>query len=262
MESTYKRSHYHPIPCPPVPSHFPTDEVCTLLGFGFHQATNEFKVIRFISTSNYTYSAEEFQSHVCVYTLGTTSWRTLEPLSYNLSNDSFALVNGALHWLAARPGSKCWNILVSFDLEQEVFREIPLPKDLDSEYTKTYWYLMTVGELDGFLCLFCTLPEEDIQIWVMKEHGVSNSWSNQYKIRQPNVQCSTFHLEPLGVASSGDIILREDTRRLIVYRPKTNSVKSLKKCGFQFYYVYAYIGSLVSPRLINGANCITDSEES
>ncbi|PIA28131.1 hypothetical protein AQUCO_07200042v1 [Aquilegia coerulea] len=216
------------IPCPPIPSHFPTDEVSTLFGFGFHQATNEFKVIRFICTSNHTYLAEEFQSHVSVYTLRKGSWRTIEPMSYQISlvNNSVALVNGALHWLAARPGLICWNVLVSFDLEHEVFHEIPLRKDLDNEYFTHYWYHMSVGELDGLLCLFCTLPEEDIQIWVMKEYGVISSWSNLYNICQPKVQCTSFGLKPLGVASSGEIIVREDTWRLLAYQHKLYSLCS------------------------------------
>ncbi|PIA28133.1 hypothetical protein AQUCO_07200044v1 [Aquilegia coerulea] len=211
------------IPCSPIPSHT-IDDWWTLYSFGYHQVTNEFKVIRIMCTTKHAYTNEKFQSHVSVYTLGTGSWRIIEPMSYDilLTIHYPALVNGALHWLAARPGSTSWNLIVSFDLKDEVFREIPLPR----------------------------------------EYGVIGSWSIQYKIGQPNGHQSSFRLEPLGVASSGEIVVRADTRRLIVYSPKTNSVKRLKKFAFQSYHVYAYIGSIVSPRLINATSHIIDTEES
>ncbi|PIA28130.1 hypothetical protein AQUCO_07200041v1 [Aquilegia coerulea] len=233
---------YITIPCSPIPSHFLTTNRSIIFGFGFHQVTNEYKVIRIIFTC-----------------LRVHSWRDIERISHNIIfTPNFSFSNGAIHWVVAMPGSVTWNQIVSFDLKDEVFQEIPLPKGV-SYYDDPAedFYDIKIGEFDGNLCLFCTYIEEDvhIQIWVMKEYGVISSWSNQYKIGEAKTWSS--YLEPLGVARSGEIIIREDKRQLAVYDPKTNSVKSLQEFGLEFDLVYAYIGSLVSPRLINGASLIT-----
>ncbi|PIA28135.1 hypothetical protein AQUCO_07200046v1 [Aquilegia coerulea] len=236
------------IPSSPIPSVYPDYE---RHGFGFLHDTNEYKLIRIVCTPEFKCSEpHEYSSHVSVYTLGTDSWRTLEPISYRLCEGSGALINEALHWLAARPtDSLSWSSILSFDLKDEVFQEIPQPNGFEDYHCSHY---VKVGELYGLLCIFCILPREDVQIWVMKEYGVVDSWTKQFKIERPKVRYCPYSLQPLGLANNGEIILQKDMWQLFSYNPKTNSLTSLKKFLLKFDQVYAFVGSLMSPSSFNG----------
>ncbi|KAF9607956.1 hypothetical protein IFM89_003876 [Coptis chinensis] len=175
------------IPCPPIPSHFVPHNTTTEFGFGFHQVSNEYKVIRIAcSHRDYGYLEDHFQSHFSVYTLGgPVMWRTLEDescIGNSVVKPSIALVNGALYWFAAKPGNLfTWNVIVSFDIKDEVFQEIPRPNDVD--FHDSFNRIERIGELGGFLSIFCVLRQVVVEVWVMIEHG---SWTKQFNVGRPN----------------------------------------------------------------------------
>uniref|UniRef100_A0A5B7CBH7 F-box associated beta-propeller type 1 domain-containing protein n=1 Tax=Davidia involucrata TaxID=16924 RepID=A0A5B7CBH7_DAVIN len=68
-----------------------------------------------------------------LFSLKHNSWRSTQHLGHSISFPAVvgAFLNGALHWLATRGlGSDKVNVIISFDLAEEVFREMPQP-DLD-----------------------------------------------------------------------------------------------------------------------------------
>lgn len=249
------------IPVPSFPSHFCTEgedrpdlSTDTIYGFGFHQGSNEYKVLRFVSIG--VYDVQEFTSDVCVYTLGTDSWRSLGDImdyNINLSNYSTALVNESLHWFApkARP-DVVFDVLVSFDLQAEFFREIPQPKYIrtddgastDCDYVEGY-ITYFVGELSGLLCIFRIIPSTKTEIWIMKEYGVVDSWVKQFNVKESEI--------PLGVVNNKEILLMddEDDCHLILYNHKTNSSSCFNSFSFKVFDRNIYSGSLLSPTMIN-----------
>lgn len=90
------------------------------------------------------YSLTTGKSEVKVYSLTTNSWRIEDrPLTFNLSGHEIrVLANSALHWFADNTH------IVSFDLKDEVFREVSLGLCLT---------LLTdfnmIGVLEGQLCV-------------------------------------------------------------------------------------------------------------
>ncbi|KAF5177892.1 hypothetical protein FRX31_032522 [Thalictrum thalictroides] len=190
------------IPCSPIPSYFNQHnnkrkrKCSTSFGFGFHHATQEYKVIRVVFTH------KVFQSHVSVYTLGTPTWRSLESIldAYGInriSDHTAVLVNGALHFLAARPVSTFFDVILSFDVKDEVFQVIS-PPNLEA---------VRLGELGRLLSLSFPLKDVGIDIWIMQEHGVVVSWTNLFKIKLPGL--NTFL--KLGALSHHELSMESGT---------------------------------------------------
>nr|XP_023881387.1 F-box/kelch-repeat protein At3g06240-like [Quercus suber] len=118
------RDIYLPHPCLSKPSF-------ALLGFAYHSQNNDYKVVRISSSPLSLHEIE-------VYTLSSDSWRrvgfNLIPDLKFFDKDHFLptpLVSGALHWMAVmREGEenhKDKSMIMSFDVNSEVFRKLALP---------------------------------------------------------------------------------------------------------------------------------------
>ncbi|MCE3051724.1 hypothetical protein HAX54_050592, partial [Datura stramonium] len=55
----------------------------------------------------------------------------------------------------------------------EKFFEVPAPTTLGDNDLD--WY--DLRTLRGFLCMFCALLEYEIDVWMMREHRVEESWT-------------------------------------------------------------------------------------
>ncbi|KAF5205808.1 F-box/kelch-repeat protein [Thalictrum thalictroides] len=246
----------------------------TIFGFGFHHATQEYKIIRLLYTPKVLQSPGVSGSHVSVYTFGTRSWRSLESTldTYginDISNESApVLVNGALHFLAATPVSTIYDAILSFDVKNEVFQVISPP---NGPVSYNIFKDVRLGEFGGLLYMSFTLKDVGIDIWIMQEYGVVESWTNQFKINLPSFKSS---LKLLGVADNGETVLEKDDTEyygglniekctsLVLYNLKTNSRRRLKKPRFKYDHACEFVGSLVSPRLINEVRSTTDTGKS
>jgi F-box interacting protein len=140
------------------------------LAFGYDSVNNDYKVLRivkFIDPKSKTKSLEE----VMVYSLKAQSWRRVEDqLPYKeepflMSSPELIFTNGAFHWLVT---SATETILLAFDLTIEKFRVLQtLP------FKSTY----NLKVLEGLLCVFAYVQPRDTDVWIMKEYGVTSSWS-------------------------------------------------------------------------------------
>ncbi|XP_062162700.1 F-box/kelch-repeat protein At3g06240-like [Alnus glutinosa] len=152
-------------------------------GFGYCPKTDDYKVVRIVHAEGTTHSLVE------IYTLRTGAWRSFmalgppyyfrEPFgSPSLRNIFF---NGAVHWPARTPEHQrpFHHLIVSFDIEDEVFREMAMPKSLQDE--ETFELFMAV--VDGLLALIPYGDDQDVPVWVMKEYGRAESWTKQFDIK-------------------------------------------------------------------------------
>ncbi|RZC75814.1 hypothetical protein C5167_000145 [Papaver somniferum] len=67
-------------------------------------------------------------------------------------------------------------VILSFNLEEEIFKEIPLPDGMDSKFDYRF-----VDVLRGYLYLLCSVSKVGFEIWEMKDYGVKESWSKLFK---------------------------------------------------------------------------------
>ncbi|PIA59639.1 hypothetical protein AQUCO_00400497v1 [Aquilegia coerulea] len=180
------------------------------LGFGHDPLTNTYKVIRI----DITFSASDLgDCKVYLYTLGSNNykeWKKL-PTPGRLSKANYEenvpFVNGALHWYKLL--DKCRfddkaqsldNYIIAFDVGSEKFQEIPA---VSSELVKDRFYCL--GVLQGQLSENAfNSSKELVDVWLMKDYGVKESWSRLRTIIPPS-SCS---FEPLVLKKDGGILLK------------------------------------------------------
>ncbi|KAL9664526.1 hypothetical protein QQ045_019930 [Rhodiola kirilowii] len=123
-----------------------------------------------------------------LYDSSSNSWKVLacdDILYYRMSLHDGINLNGTLH-LLSRPDSKHIHI-ITFDYSSEVFgrMEVPYPPQITGRYVLHKLFLSLYD--DKFLCLAALWKVQDainyhefIDVWVMREYGVKESWSKEY----------------------------------------------------------------------------------
>ncbi|XXG50425.1 hypothetical protein AAC387_Pa02g4443 [Persea americana] len=160
----------------------PSKESTWLLGFGFHSARNEYKVLRADKPLNISSWKVEIQ------TLGTNAWRQIDevPLSYIKclcfpeARFSNILVNGCLHW--CRRGH-----IVALDMGEEKFGVVTTPDSFnESPLSEVLYHLMVwKGYLTVIQGSYGDPCRGSTHIWVMKEYNVKESWTKQVNVKWP-----------------------------------------------------------------------------
>ncbi|XAR62777.1 hypothetical protein NMG60_11017649 [Bertholletia excelsa] len=198
---------------PLPPPGFCTIEPRIVLGFGFQESMNDFKIVRI----GYNHNDRRVLAEVEIYSLGTDLWRTINvDVPYYATHKCMAFVGGNIHWLASGTGSKCCDTIMFFNFTDEIFGEILLPNDVKKRAGQMKLFVMGFKEL---LHLFelswipsrITRKNSCFGIWVMKEYGVAESW-----IKHFNVQVEEDISRPLCFTSEErSVILETDGKKLI-----------------------------------------------
>ncbi|KAK0603284.1 hypothetical protein LWI29_003379 [Acer saccharum] len=201
----------------PKSTWFPMQEVA--LGFGCLPTSMQYKVVRFVF-----YIKSQVESHAEILTLGTDhTWRSIGPVPGWLElKPSQALVNGALHWVTLffqyNPGPRLR--VISFDLAVEKFQWIELPS-FDCFFASNCHLVA----LEGCLSAVHLLGNKGIDIWVMKEYNVEESWIKKYSIGMyvpaslvENTRPQIY--EVVCILNKGNILLRYKNGAFVLYNPE------------------------------------------
>ena len=222
------------------------------VGFGFDSKTNDYKVVRFVTLEEKGQKGKS-PPEVEVYSLSTGKWRmvtALPPIGAARGREPEAFVNGALHWVALRKtGNKFLNFVMVFDLRDEVFREIALPK-LSDQNGDEYWVRVSISAYGNSLALFQRgFSIHCFGIWVMKDYADASSWT---KIRSwadegliegiPRSHCMPT---AIGFRKSGEVILEMYGGYLVSRDLETQEIKDLRIRGYANTFVDSYVESLV-----------------
>ncbi|KAF5468869.1 hypothetical protein F2P56_012981 [Juglans regia] len=182
------------VPRPPDFVPLPLDICFTSykFGFGIDLNTNDFKVVKITCF----YSPPHYQ--VEVYNLTTDSWRRCD---------------------------REHNLLLSFDMSNEIFREIMLPDDVGSPAD-----IAIIN--DSVAVIFPTYSNSsrndvgismEYEIWVMNESIVECSWTKLFTIAVPS--------RPLQFRDDGLIVLNGghcvSDKCLVLFDPRTGELKNL-----------------------------------
>lgn len=133
---------------------------------------------------------KQVESHV--YSLRINSWKVVQkPLMIYLSTYSnhMILSNNVLHWIDYKPRKETRNsdfimsnIITCFDLGTEEYHELPLPNDDNDDGV----IISELADLKGYLHLvkYCMFRSgfHIMEIWIMKEYGVKQTWSKLVSI--------------------------------------------------------------------------------
>ncbi|XP_026450705.1 F-box protein CPR1-like [Papaver somniferum] len=168
----------------------------TSYGFGFDSKTKDYKLVRLVGF-NFEHGCE-----VKVYTSGTNTWKSLNYIPYRLSygRTPAVLVNGALHWITMLivPEDKSVSgsdedprLILSFDISNESFQEVPKPDMLNDKFRNN------VDVLDGYLCLLSNNYKVHVDMWVMKDYGVRESWTKLFTISRQSFIRAFDYVKPI-----------------------------------------------------------------
>lgn len=225
----------------------------TTYGFGYDSRNDDYKVVRVVEFRN-EISHEWIGSETKVYSLKSNLWRRVEDFGYPLpflKGKWRVHINGALHTLVEDSDymylSRSVRIM-AFSVETETHYTVPLPpdmliKDLD----------MRLDVIGGFLCVVCS-NKSRVNIWMMKEYGVSESWTKFLSIGVPEIERNDI-VRPL-VYSEHDnrVLLNCDDKRLVWYDLRTKTIENVAVRGLPFvFYAEVCVESLIA---LDGSNGI------
>lgn len=216
------------LPKPIYTERYPTRIV---YGFGYSSLSGQYKVVQISQTPLLDPEGLPFwdDSQGAVYVLGTANWRSIGTVPYLDSRRSYNLsLNGNIHWL--NWGGETSELICSFDVENESFQVFPSPNNL----IKQTWYA-SLGLFRDCLCLCVPDGSEDydidIDIWVMKEYGVKESWTKEIVIRQNSSELSCLlcdEVSLLHVWENGDILILWRDDRLYLYSPERKTLEEVE----------------------------------
>lgn len=173
------------------------------------------------------------KGEVDIQTIGTNLWRNLgESPRYLEKYRSAPFVNGVYHWINLR------DLLIhSFDFEQEIFQPVPTPL-----FIETCNNDVELGSLEGCLSI-CNKRNhpapKDIELWVMNEYGIQESWTKKFVIREHiNIFLPPYFLEPLRYLKNGEVLMLYRHCNVICYNPITRRFRYIKFYG---HVVYSYV---------------------
>ncbi|KAI4345541.1 hypothetical protein L6164_012654 [Bauhinia variegata] len=185
-------------------------------GFGYNPASDEYKIVHVSYHEN-----EKRTIEVLRFEHDGMKWKEIEePFPYGLPTCSpGVVVNGAPHWVVGEgqhlSGEKPSKIIY-FDVAEENFKDVPKPElgcpscDFD------------VAALNGSLCVVAYWHEQEkkVEIWVMKEHGVAESWTKLAVIPR---ECEFFY--PLSLVKENELLAEIDKSEVVVYDLKKETFK-------------------------------------
>ncbi|XP_059657553.1 F-box protein At3g07870-like [Cornus florida] len=213
------------------------------LGFGFDSATNDYKVVRIA----YFRGGPE----VDIYSLKEGGWRQISPaghipeMQFDAPNACF---HGAIHWLY-RAGN-CVPYILSFNLGSEVFSLMELPMSLGQRRVQVR--MLSVGVFQDSLCVFFNdCWEGKASIWVMKQYGVVESWTNVFS--RDSKRGGSVRV--LGLRRNGEVLLTKD-KEMFSVDTEAHKFKSLVMRGDgrdAELWVNTYIESLALIDKVNGS---------
>ncbi|KAB1208693.1 hypothetical protein CJ030_MR6G006735 [Morella rubra] len=234
-----------------------------VFGFGFHPTTKEYKVIKIIyyrkEDRGYrrAFRLTNTNSEVQIFTLGCSNWRSMGKVAYHLLQPlSQVLVNGRLHWVTRPRRYSPRRSIISFDLADEQFQEVPTP-DCNTLNRRKYHLVVLGGCLSA--AVYCNYGK--LEIWVMREYGVKESWIKKLNIgnyvpkglekdvnqsfKISKIITKGRFVRVLCLLKNAEILLEYKSRALVAYDPVSGKFKDLTFQGIpKWFQAVVHVGSL------------------
>ncbi|KAL8144779.1 hypothetical protein AgCh_003112 [Apium graveolens] len=254
-----------------LPKTMQFDEEIVMCGFGYHPETKQYKVVKIV----YYWITNINHRGICrirtprtskseVFVLGSqdNKWKNIGQVSYYIERRSKVALftNGRLHWLTRGVSNSVRGlIIISFDLADEKFKEVPRPEFSCAADGRKYF----LASLKGCLCavVYKYGLSRDLEIWIMKEYNVKESWVKEFKIGgnvpespSPKLQAplriwrNTYNREfvrVLCILENGEILIEYKVGNLALYDVASGRYKDIKFKGMpSIFQTIVHFGSL------------------
>ncbi|XP_059650512.1 F-box/kelch-repeat protein At3g06240-like isoform X2 [Cornus florida] len=249
---------------PDSPFRHQTFSVYTMYGLGYDSSTDDYKVVTIEGKEDIDDDDDDdddrdddddfINSIVSVYSLKTDSWRRIENVPCDdspLEPCSLVLVNGCLHWLSYTSSGSF--VVSAFDLGDEKFRVVETPCSPD----QSNFLCFNLGVFGGCLCMCVSLSGDQIDFWVMKEYGVTESWTK-------HTICATdlYKMEPLCFLGDEEVLVDMNGEKLVALNAKEKTSRDIVVSGIPAVYRagMTYVETLVSPYRNCNCGCRIDQD--
>ncbi|EEF29668.1 ubiquitin-protein ligase, putative [Ricinus communis] len=214
----------------------------SVFGFGYDLSNDDYKLVRIAQFGGV--DRKSFESEVKVFSLRKNSWRRIADMPYCVlyPGENGIYANGALHWLVSQdPDSTVADTIVALDLGVEDYHVVPKPEFVDMNCN------MGVGVLQGCLSLLAYARSERVDVWVMEEYMVKESWSKLFSVARLEVIGILRSLKPLAYSKSGnEVLIEHDNVNLFWYDLKRKEVVNVWIQGVPITFeAEICVGSLV-----------------
>ncbi|XP_058758018.1 F-box/kelch-repeat protein At3g23880-like [Vicia villosa] len=190
------------------------------------------------------------EKQVNVHTLGTDYWRRIQdfPCGYIIPKPG-VFVSDTVNWLACDDTSFAARVIVSLDLENELYRKLSPPPFYD---IMAFEVSITLGVLRGCLSML-SYSDKFSNVWIMKEYGNEKSWTKLFSVPRMEEWGVYVYTKALYVSEDEQVLmecLKMGKYSLVVYDSRNNTFKIPK---FQNYNqgsemtAEVYVESLISP---------------
>ncbi|XP_059275484.1 F-box protein CPR1-like [Lycium ferocissimum] len=221
-------------------------------GFGYDDSTDDYKAVK-IDQWYHPDDEPSLVSATMVYSLKLGVWKNVQDCPYWLiKEDNGTFVGGALNWIATEEplvrGSPV--ILVGLNLVSERFEEVLFPENLGKPLKSN------LAELGECICLvlgYVTNARnyvlDHVDVWVMKEYGVKESWVKLFSVEQLEGRQHFSYLRPIAYSvstGSDEVLLEMDNKKFLWYNLEKKAIKHARiSGGFDYFESFVSLGSLV-----------------
>ncbi|XP_074316750.1 F-box protein CPR1-like [Silene latifolia] len=239
-----------------------------LFGLCYDSNTDEYNVVVGsdyqsppVTPSNYDYDDLDYESiPVFLYSFKDGSERVLRSaLSRRLLDrklfigESGKVIRGIPHWVVQfydfGDDSGVETEILYFDLKEEKFNQMARP---DCGVDKT---MLGLAAMDGENQLGCVLHDvanTSLEVWVMKEYGNVETWTNLFIIPYENVSVNVGgtlrYMDVLGFMPSGELLLYLNDEKLWGYNVEKGNSREVKlQDGIEFSFVITFQPKFISP---------------
>ncbi|KAF7146087.1 hypothetical protein RHSIM_Rhsim04G0210700 [Rhododendron simsii] len=225
----------------------PKFTLCSIMyALGYDSINDDFKVVAAVLPTS------DVPGTVHVFSSKLSSWKSTGDFGYSCRlYGRGSVLNGAPHWFArgSTDIEARYFRIACFDVMEEKFKEVPTPMyEVESNFFK-------VGVMDGCLCAVDSRLESHLNVWVMKEYGVEESWTKLFVVSNvpPNVPGESFfeYCALLCFTKDGEFVLRLNlgaSVKLAIYNPKRKTYKRIgMPQNWKGFDADLYVESLVSP---------------
>ncbi|TQD93751.1 hypothetical protein C1H46_020650 [Malus baccata] len=217
------------------------------VGFGYDHKAKDYKVVRIVMHFEGFWIL--FHPHTAeVYTMSSNSWREIKvdiPSSVVWCPSSQMYFKGVYYWFAIELDKQTLDenkkVILSFDMDDELFSDIPVPESLQD--TKECYGSLAVW--NGSVALFSFHIESGVRksigIWEMND--LEGSWTKQLTI----VPIAGFGM-PLTFWNSDELVMVAADGRVVSHNFVTKMLKEIPVSGvfLERFQAFVYVYSLVS----------------
>ncbi|XP_059432374.1 F-box/kelch-repeat protein At3g06240-like [Corylus avellana] len=217
-------------------------------GFGYDSCNDDYKLVRVIRGNG-----SEKMINVDVFSLKTSSWRRIcyGGCKFDLLDPMGTFFNGSVYWQAKHGGdTDRMTLIVSFDLVEEKFRELPKP---DGSFAAG----PMLGVLGECLCACCSEFRKGVELWAMEEEGAEVSWIKLANVSRRTEPAYVLDYSiPLCFAKNGEALILQGGLKVDAYNLQENRCRRIFISPYELseFDGVLYLESLVSPNAYDGAH--------